>query len=103
VFEDGAGDRIRTGDINLGKVALYQLSYSRTRGNSTIVALQGPIVKAKAALSSNLSGTVSKMTPIKTSAKCSLKMWKQDRPGNVLDACITLKINDLKNCHQILP
>ena len=26
----GAGDRIRTGDIDLGKVALYQLSYSRT-------------------------------------------------------------------------
>jgi hypothetical protein len=25
----GAGDRIRTGDIDLGKVALYQLSYSR--------------------------------------------------------------------------
>ena len=25
----GAGDRVRTGDINLGKVALYQLSYSR--------------------------------------------------------------------------
>ena len=25
----GAGDRIRTGDINLGKVALYQLSYVR--------------------------------------------------------------------------
>jgi hypothetical protein len=29
-FEIGAGDRIRTGDINLGKVALYQLSYSRS-------------------------------------------------------------------------
>jgi hypothetical protein len=28
----GAGDRIRTGDIDLGKVALYQLSYSRARG-----------------------------------------------------------------------
>ena len=27
---NGAGDRIRTGDIDLGKVALYQLSYSRT-------------------------------------------------------------------------
>jgi hypothetical protein len=27
--EFGAGDRIRTGDIDLGKVALYQLSYSR--------------------------------------------------------------------------
>ena len=28
----GAGDRIRTGDIDLGKVALYQLSYSRPDG-----------------------------------------------------------------------
>ncbi len=27
--EAGAGDGIRTRDINLGKVALYQLSYSR--------------------------------------------------------------------------
>ena len=29
----GAGDRIRTGDIDLGKVALYQLSYSRPTEN----------------------------------------------------------------------
>jgi hypothetical protein len=29
VPRDGAGDGIRTRDINLGKVALYQLSYSR--------------------------------------------------------------------------
>ena len=28
-FWDGAGDGIRTRDIDLGKVALYQLSYSR--------------------------------------------------------------------------
>ena len=28
-FVLGAGDGIRTRDINLGKVALYQLSYSR--------------------------------------------------------------------------
>jgi hypothetical protein len=27
---NGAGDGIRTRDIDLGKVALYQLSYSRT-------------------------------------------------------------------------
>ena len=27
--EDGAGDEIRTRDIYLGKVVLYQLSYSR--------------------------------------------------------------------------
>ena len=32
----GAGDRIRTGDIDLGKVALYQLSYSRAGKVSTI-------------------------------------------------------------------
>ncbi len=29
----GAGDGIRTRDIDLGKVALYQLSYSRPEGN----------------------------------------------------------------------
>jgi hypothetical protein len=28
-LENGAGDEIRTRDIDLGKVALYQLSYSR--------------------------------------------------------------------------
>ena len=27
----GAGDRARTRDINLGKVALYQLSYTRVK------------------------------------------------------------------------
>ncbi len=31
----GAGDRVRTGDIDLGKVALYQLSYSRSEAYST--------------------------------------------------------------------
>ncbi len=36
-FEEiGAGDEIRTRDINLGKVALYQLSYSR-RGETFIL------------------------------------------------------------------
>ena len=29
LFENGAGNEIRTRDLNLGKVALYQLSYSR--------------------------------------------------------------------------
>jgi hypothetical protein len=29
IYETGAGNRTRTGDIYLGKVALYQLSYSR--------------------------------------------------------------------------
>ncbi len=28
-FVFGAGNQVRTGDLNLGKVALYQLSYSR--------------------------------------------------------------------------
>jgi hypothetical protein len=30
VLQSGAGNRVRTGDLNLGKVALYQLSYSRS-------------------------------------------------------------------------
>ena len=32
----GAGDGIRTRDINLGKVALYQLSYSRACGGKDL-------------------------------------------------------------------
>ena len=28
-LRSGARNRVRTGDLNLGKVALYQLSYSR--------------------------------------------------------------------------
>jgi hypothetical protein len=27
----GAGDRVRTGDVQLGRLTLYQLSYSRMR------------------------------------------------------------------------
>ena len=30
-FRLGAGNEVRTRDLNLGKVALYQLSYSRMR------------------------------------------------------------------------
>ena len=30
ILNSGAGDESRTRDLNLGKVALYQLSYSRT-------------------------------------------------------------------------
>ena len=31
-----AGDRIRTGDLNLGKVALYQLSYTRSLSDQLV-------------------------------------------------------------------
>jgi hypothetical protein len=31
ILSDGAGEESRTLDLNLGKVALYQLSYSRRR------------------------------------------------------------------------
>jgi len=34
----GAGNRVRTGDLNLGKVALYQLSYSRTSRSLGLLA-----------------------------------------------------------------
>src|SRR3954471_17048424 len=37
---NGAGDGIRTRDINLGKVALYQLSYSRL--DETTIFLRAP-------------------------------------------------------------
>ena len=36
VKKDGAGDEIRTRDIDLGKVALYQLSYSRLKNEASI-------------------------------------------------------------------
>ena len=51
--EYGAGDRIRTGDIDLGKVALYQLSYSAQRktlflrGNITDVRHYGKVIQTK--------------------------------------------------------
>ena len=51
----GAGDRIRTGDIDLGKVALYQLSYSRplrefsfSNGNNPHVKRYGNVIEGKA-------------------------------------------------------
>ena len=50
--KNGAGDGIRTRDINLGKVALYQLSYSRIKGpdwspvsDIDIVSSQSDVVK----------------------------------------------------------
>ena len=42
----GAGNEIRTRDLNLGKVALYQLSYSRSASK------QVAILAMRAALSS---------------------------------------------------
>ena len=39
-FQTGAGNESRTRDLNLGKVALYQLSYSRTILNYTPSSIQ---------------------------------------------------------------
>ena len=36
-FHIGAGDEARTRDLNLGKVALYQLSYSRVDTNYNLL------------------------------------------------------------------
>ena len=41
-FENGAGDEIRTHDPNLGKVVLYQLSYSRAK-NVNSIGVQQPV------------------------------------------------------------
>ncbi len=43
--EPGAGDGIRTRDINLGKVALYQLSYSRAGKHCYCRAVAGSLSK----------------------------------------------------------
>ena len=50
----GAGNRVRTGDLNLGKVALYQLSYSRNEAQiikPSIVDRQACCVKLRGAIS----------------------------------------------------
>ena len=39
-FEFGAGEESRTLDLNLGKVALYQLSYSRVVFQPALLFLQ---------------------------------------------------------------
>ena len=41
----GAGNEIRTRDLNLGKVALYQLSYSRTHFEGAYCIHRAPRVK----------------------------------------------------------
>ncbi len=51
-----AGNRARTGDLNLGKVALYQLSYARETNPSSTDAPTG------------------NRTPVST-----LKEWRPDR------------------------
>ena len=40
LFEAGAGERVRTVDLNLGKVALYQLSYTRDEAYIVVSELQ---------------------------------------------------------------
>jgi hypothetical protein len=47
-------------------------------------------------LSSNRFGNVSETAHPENTEKCSLKMLKQDPPGNVLVLCNVLKIDGLK-------
>ena len=39
LFSSGAGDRTRTGDVQLGKLAFYQLNYARVLDSTGNVAL----------------------------------------------------------------
>ena len=43
----GAGNRIRTGDVQLGKLTLYQLSYSRRKSTHMIKAGLGDVSREK--------------------------------------------------------
>ena len=42
VLMNGAGNEARTRDLNLGKVALYQLSYSRVKTGAIIAIFRKP-------------------------------------------------------------
>ena len=46
----GAGNRIRTGDVQLGKLTLYQLSYSRSISTGIDLVRKGSGVKEKGGL-----------------------------------------------------
>ncbi len=46
-FKFGAGEESRTLDLNLGKVALYQLSYSRNNKQDYSVVFLVPLVGDK--------------------------------------------------------
>ena len=48
LFCFGAGDEVRTRDLDLGKVALYQLSYSRLRYFAAVAANGGTKVDKRA-------------------------------------------------------
>ena len=45
--KSGAGDGIRTRDIDLGKVALYQLSYSRPWENTIFTRNAGSVKRSR--------------------------------------------------------
>ena len=49
----GAGNRVRTGDLNLGKVALYQLSYSRYTNYHFELEISDETAKVVASLCAN--------------------------------------------------
>jgi hypothetical protein len=67
VKKDGAGDEIRTRDINLGKVALYQLSYSRLNNANYYFAQAAPDLSNQFGETSLASGNV-QFYPISTTS-----------------------------------
>ena len=56
LWQSGAGDESRTRDLNLGKVALYQLSYSR--GQPENIAIRSKRVKQRARPASLLAAQI---------------------------------------------
>jgi hypothetical protein len=67
---DGAGDGIRTRDINLGKVALYQLSYSRAgisparQGVAFVIPFSQPAYRMSTCIAEN-SGLSEESPPLR--------------------------------------
>src|SRR6476660_8182705 len=90
IREGKAGEEIRTLDINLGKVALYQLSYARTKDNSSRVGqgVKGALRWAGQAISCGFLAQLSWKIGLLMwdSRRCHIKTTGQDeRSGEKRD------------------
>ena len=62
--EFGAGEESRTLDLNLGKVALYQLSYSRVANKTNAFYDRPEIIAWLEILSTNSNSRLARLVPL---------------------------------------
>ncbi len=84
-FFVGAGDESRTRDLNLGKVALYQLSYSRDKSGGASRSrtdLHGFAIRCITALLSRPTATFLQVSQNKKARRLFHKNWSGRRVSN---------------------